>query len=866
MSLYLILPLLQGCLSGILAIMVVWMSRRSPANSLFAAFLFSLTLWGFLIFGMRVSADLGRAIWWERGALVFIVATPVLFYHFALRYSNAGVSSLWLFGMYLYLAVVISLSPTGLIVEGMTIDMYGNAPVWGPLFAPLIIPGYLLMFLAVYHLRSAHKAATSYEDRNRLVYFVVGGSAAIAGGVVDVLPALGLNIYPGTIIGNLAFCLLTSFAILKYHLFDIQVATHKVAPYAVMGALVAGPYLGIYFALYHFWQNDRAPVWLHLVFVAAIVVGIPLLWGRVQDWTNRFFYRDRYEHLQALERLQEEAQSIIDPSSITSAYPVLIRQAMQSSHVCLMTLSHSRGELNLTSSVGFDSQDAQISLSKKCPLVEILEGEQGLLHREDVEANAKLQAMTMREKEAVERLDGEMYISLKSSGRQVGLLVMGARIDHQPYSWEDERLMKRIAGQMALNIENIHLYQASLERERQLSALSCVNKAINSSLDIQSTYEVFASELKKVIPVDLACVVMIEGDVQRFYALSTELEASWQKPGTELPMRGTATEWIAMNKMPIIKNDLAKQKRFPTEESYLKHGIRSLINLPLISQGEVTGTFIVGSFTPDVYGEREVSFLEQAASQLSLSMQNSRLYARERGERARLELLNEQREEFFRAISHELKTPLTAIKSSGELLSEELAGETQVPLKRLIDNIRRSTDRLEVMLNDLLDMAKARAMPLELHVEPVDVRASIGRAVDLCSPPIRQRYQKLTVDVSENIPQVMADQKRFEYMITNLLGNANKYTPEGGKIKLSAWVEDTKVKIAVQDTGQGIPDEEKDLIFEPFYRGKFSGERIKGIGVGLATVKQVVKLHGGTVQVQSKVGEGSTFTISLPLP
>jgi len=231
-----------------------------------------------------------------------------------------------------------------------------------------------------------------------------------------------------------------------------------------------------------------------------------------------------------------------------------------------------------------------------------------------------------------------------------------------------------------------------------------------------------------------------------------------------------------------------------------------------------------------------------------------------------LEILNEQREEFFRAISHELKTPLTAIKSSGELLSEELAGKRLAPLRRLSDNIRRSADRLEAMLNDLLDMAKARAVPLEIEFQRMDVPAVIMSAVDVCTPPIKQKRQELTVDIPDGCPQIMADQKRFEYIITNLLSNANKYTPPEGKINLRVWAEDVQLVITVEDTGGGIPEEELDLIFEPFYRGKFSGERIKGIGVGLATVKQLVRLHGGKVYVSSKLGEGSIFTVFLPLP
>ncbi|MFA4835382.1 MAG: GAF domain-containing sensor histidine kinase, partial [Dehalococcoidia bacterium] len=620
------------------------------------------------------------------------------------------------------------------------------------------------------------------------------------------------------------------------------------------------------FILGHYRGDERAPLWLWLITVILLIIILGPLWQRVRSWTNWLFYRERYKHLKALDHLQEEAQSVVDPASVSRIFPQLIKQAMEASHLYLLLPSQSSGDFGIAASAGSNNTDSQLSLGKSSPIIKWLESHDDLIHREDLVVIPQLQTLSIREKETLDKMAGELYVPLKSSRRLVGLLIVGPRIDGQPYSWEDEGIINKTTGQLALNIENIQLYNASLEREKQLAALNSLNKAISSSLDIQSTYDLFAGELKKVVPVDWASITLIEDDALRFFALSTTIDSTWGKPGTTIPLKGTATEWIIINKRTLVENDLARRRFFVTGEAHLDHGIRSIAYLPLFSQGDVTGSFIVGCSRPNAYGEREVDFLGQVASQLSLTMENARLYARERGGRARLEILNEQREEFFRAIAHELKTPLTAIKSSGELLSEELVGEGQAPLKRLIDNIRRSADRLEAMLNDLLEMAKARAVPLEMHFQSMDVPAAIRSTVDLCSPSIKQKHQTLTVDIPEECPRIMADPKWFEYIITNLLSNANKFTPEGGKIKLAVWIEDAMMMMAVEDTGAGIPAEEQDLIFEPFYRGKHSGERIKGIGVGLATVKQITRLHGGKVQVSSEFGKGSVFTVSLPLP
>ncbi|MBT4513186.1 MAG: ATP-binding protein [Chloroflexi bacterium] len=112
----------------------------------------------------------------------------------------------------------------------------------------------------------------------------------------------------------------------------------------------------------------------------------------------------------------------------------------------------------------------------------------------------------------------------------------------------------------------------------------------------------------------------------------------------------------------------------------------------------------------------------------------------------------------------------------------------------------------------------------------------------------------------------MADPDSFEHILTNLLGNANKFTPGGGEIRLRVWVDGSQMIMQVADSGPGVPNDEVDLIFEPFYRGEISRSGVKGMGVGLATVRQLVKLHGGTIQVAgNNGGKGSTFTVTLPL-
>jgi GAF domain-containing protein len=744
------LPLLQAGLAAILVLVISWKSWEEPVNRLFAVFLLSMTLWGVMLLGMRLTSDLDQSVWWGRAEIVFIASTWVLFYHFALRYSNVKGWSYRLLGAYLYLAAIIALAPTDLIVEGTKEGSYGNAPIWGLLFLLFIIPVYVLVLVAVYQLNEARMTSSSYAERNRFLYFSIGGASVLVGGLIDLSPIMGTDIYPGTILANLFFVFLTSIAVLRYHLFDVQVATYRVTPYVAMLILVGGIYASIYALVYHFWGGiENEPLWLHSIFVFLIVIGVQHVWGKVQYWTNKFFYRGRYEHFEALERLREEAQSISDPSSIQTSVPQLINQAMRSSHIYLLLPSHFAGDFRVVACSGSADPDAHHSLSKDSAVIRWLSDHKRLLRWNSEEGSLLLESVNTREKETIDKMAGYINVPLNSGDRLVGLLVVGPKVDHHPYSWEDERLLMSIANQMALTIENIQLYQASLERESQLTALSTLNKTVSSSLDIQSIYNVFAEELKKTMSVDWASISLIEGNELRFFALSTEIDSSWGQPGTAVPLEGTGAEWVARKKKPLIEPDLARERRFWTGDVHLEQGIRSMVYLPLFSKGETFGSFIVGSSKPHAYTESDVMFLEQVSNQLSLAMENARLYSKERSERARLEAMNNQRDDFLGIISHELKTPLTSIKSSSELLSEELSKDKQASRKRLIENIRRSADRLEAMLNHMLDMVQSRSAVLEANLRPTDIIPTVRNALELCAPPIEKKRQLLAIDMGK---------------------------------------------------------------------------------------------------------------------
>jgi PAS domain S-box-containing protein len=253
---------------------------------------------------------------------------------------------------------------------------------------------------------------------------------------------------------------------------------------------------------------------------------------------------------------------------------------------------------------------------------------------------------------------------------------------------------------------------------------------------------------------------------------------------------------------------------------------------------------------------QDVTERRQAAEKLQ------ELYRQERDLRQQLETEMKRRVEFTRALAHELKTPLTPMLISSQVLASELKEE---PLLSLARNISRGASNLNSRIDELLDLAKGEIGMLQLKDEPLDASQLLREVAEYVSPVASSRGQSLILELPDSLPLVKADNVRLRQIVLNLLNNALNFTPEGGRITLRAGRKDASLVVEVEDNGPGIAEEEHQHLFEPYHRMEVAGERLSGLGLGLALCKTLVALHGGRIWVKSRAGEGSTFSFSLPL-
>jgi len=406
--------------------------------------------------------------------------------------------------------------------------------------------------------------------------------------------------------------------------------------------------------------------------------------------------------------------------------------------------------------------------------------------------------------------------------------------------------------------------QKILEQSQELEAISRLTKVISSDISLDGVFDTFTHELKKLVDFDRVTISLIEGDRARFLAVSSAVETEL-KTGETYTLKGSAIDWVAVHETTLIEPDLTRERLFPLDKIRLKEGLRSSIYVPLFSRGEVFGSLNLSSFQPNAYGEREQAILEQLAAQIAGVIENSRLYSQEKVARIALERQAKEGAEFIAAISHQLKTPLTSIIASGDLLSEEIRGEEQEPQRRLIQNIVSSAHSLQARLDELMDAGKKRARLPQLQLKPLDIKPLLEDVSGQVSPVVRNKKQSLILDLPDSLPLVGADAHQLEQVLLNLLTNATKFTPKGGSIILRAKKRDADLVIEVQDSGIGISKEEQARLFQPYYRVESDRQRYPGLGLGLALAKQIVELHGGKIWVESELGKGSTFAFSLPL-
>ncbi|SET97402.1 PAS domain S-box-containing protein [Myxococcus fulvus] len=288
----------------------------------------------------------------------------------------------------------------------------------------------------------------------------------------------------------------------------------------------------------------------------------------------------------------------------------------------------------------------------------------------------------------------------------------------------------------------------------------------------------------------------------------------------------------------------------------LLHRLRPVSGLivPLRAREQTLGAVILWtSESGRRYGESDLALAEALASRAALAIDNARLHEKS-------ELATRLRDEVLRVVAHDLRTPLNVMAlCTATLMKAPLEQRTAT---RTLETLRKAADRANRLIQDLLDVARMESGHLSVERTAVESTALVQEALDLHGTLAQQKSIQLSRDLPEQAPTLLVDHDRVIQILSNLLGNAIKFTPEGGHVSVQARPEGAMMRFSVRDTGQGIPPEHLAHVFEPFWQAQAG--RKEGAGLGLAIVKGLVDAHGGRLWVESSPGLGSTFSFTLP--
>jgi signal transduction histidine kinase len=287
-------------------------------------------------------------------------------------------------------------------------------------------------------------------------------------------------------------------------------------------------------------------------------------------------------------------------------------------------------------------------------------------------------------------------------------------------------------------------------------------------------------------------------------------------------------------------------------------GFPSNLRLPLRVRGRTLGVMSLISARPGRYGPADEALFEALAQRIAAAVDTALLHQQTQ-EAVRW------REELLAVVSHDLKTPLLVVRLNAEMLLEAArpAAEERRPAQLHLELILSAVEQMRDLIGGILDRARVQGMPMPLAPEPLEVEVLFRQATEVLRPLALDKSQALVVEVAPGPLRVRADRERTLQVLSNLVGNAIKYTPKGGAITLGARRLDGMVRISVKDTGPGIAPKDVPHLFERFWRA--TGVLERGTGLGLTIAKSIVEAHGGALWVETREGAGSTFFFTLPV-
>ncbi len=434
-----------------------------------------------------------------------------------------------------------------------------------------------------------------------------------------------------------------------------------------------------------------------------------------------------------------------------------------------------------------------------------------------------------------------MCAPLLARGRSIGVIYVDNRAQSGIFTNEDLDLLNTFATQAAVAIENAQIYtqadQALGERVLELETLSKIDQELNAQLDLERVLKIARQWAVNGTSANQGWVVLLNEEDSNLNLVS-ELHN-----GDSLEFE----DWVIAKIQPG-----STPQHIPAKDSSPAYFLA-----PLSHAGKTIGSIIISH--PVAISSSDQQFLERLAGRAAAAVENARLYEA-------IEFANEAKSQFVSIVTHELRIPLTSIKGYADLIRQKIVGEITDQQAEFLDVISNNVERMSDLISDLSDISRIERGKINLKPELITLQTQVLETLSSLRHKLEEKSQNLVTDLPEDPLQAYADPSRVIQILTNLISNAWKYTPEGGEIIVRAYPKNEQICVEVTDTGIGISEEEQSKLFTQFFRSESAIVREQpGWGLGLNVTQRLIETMGGEIGFSSQLDRGSTFWFTLPV-
>ncbi len=476
-----------------------------------------------------------------------------------------------------------------------------------------------------------------------------------------------------------------------------------------------------------------------------------------------------------------------------------------------------------------------------------------------------------------------LVVPLVREDTAVGTIAI-RRPEVRPFSDKQIKLLETFADQAVIAIENVRLFtelqaknsaltqahaQVTEALEQQTATSEILRVISGSPTDVEPVFRTILANANTLCDARFSVLWLWDGEAlaARAHVNVSPGMAEHLRTARPRPHRGTPLGLCILEQAVVHVPDILTDPRFAPEDvpTYRLDGARSTMSVPMVREGSLVGVINIWRREPRAFTDAQIDLLKTFADQAVIAIENVRLFKELEVANRALEAASQHKSEFLANMSHELRTPLNAIIGFSEVLGERMFGELNEKQEEYLKDIHASGQHLLSLINDILDLSKIEAGRMELELTDFDLPQAITDALTLVRGRAGRRDIALHQKVDQRLGQIRGDERKIKQVLLNLLSNALKFTPEGGRVEVRASVVDGMAEVSVADTGVGIAPEDQEAVFEEFRQVGTADKKVEGTGLGLALSRKFIGLHGGRIWIKSQVGVGSTFTFTLPL-